>query len=211
MLWAGDQCVDFSRHDGIGTVITAALSAGLLGNRAHHSDIGGYTSLFGLRRTRELLLRWIDLAAFTPVMRTHEGNRPRDNLQIDSDDAILAHLARRTRRHLALLPYTRAALSEPGLPAQRPLFLHFPGDPATFALQECYLYGRDLPVAPVIREGATTWPVYLPRGIDWVHLWSGTRFTGGQVVTVAAPIGQPPVFRRGDSAFAALFDSVSGR
>ncbi len=46
MLWAGDQSVDFSRHDGIGTVICAALSAGMLGNAHHHSDCGGYTSLF---------------------------------------------------------------------------------------------------------------------------------------------------------------------
>ncbi len=208
LLWAGDQCVDFSRHDGIGTVITAALSAGLVGNRAHHSDIGGYTSLFGVRRTKELLLRWIDMAAFTPVMRTHEGNRPRENLQVDSDDAILAHLARMTRLHIALRPYTRAALAEPGLPAQRPLFLHFSDDAATFALQESYLYGRDLLVAPVIRAGADAWPVYLPRGVDWVHLWSGTRFAGGRTVGVAAPIGEPPVFWREDSAFAGLFGRI---
>ena len=49
MLWAGDQCVDFSRHDGLNTVICGALSSGLLGNAYHHSDIGGYTSLFGNR------------------------------------------------------------------------------------------------------------------------------------------------------------------
>lgn len=208
LLWAGDQCVDFSRHDGIGTVITGALSAGLVGNAAHHSDIGGYTSLFGLRRTKELILRWIDLAAFTPVMRTHEGNRPRDNLQIDGDPAILAHLARMTRLHLALRPYTRAALSEPGLPAQRPLFLHFAADPATATLQESYLYGRDLLVAPVIRAGVDRWPAYLPLGADWVHLWSGERFRGGQTVIVPAPFGETPVFWRDGSDAAALFEQI---
>jgi hypothetical protein len=51
LLWAGDQSVDFSRHDGIGTVITAALSSGLVGNAFSHSDVGGYTSLFGNVRT----------------------------------------------------------------------------------------------------------------------------------------------------------------
>ena len=56
--------------------ITAALSSGLLGNAYHHSDIGGYTSLFGNVRTPELVMRWAEMAAFTPVMRTHEGNRP---------------------------------------------------------------------------------------------------------------------------------------
>jgi alpha-glucosidase len=43
LLWAGDQSVDFTRHDGIGTVITGALSAGLVGNAYSHSDCGGYT------------------------------------------------------------------------------------------------------------------------------------------------------------------------
>ncbi|OYU89458.1 MAG: L-serine ammonia-lyase, partial [Burkholderiales bacterium PBB5] len=73
LLWAGDQSVDFSRHDGIGTVITAALSSGLVGNAFSHSDVGGYTSLLGNVRTEELMLRWYELGAFSPVMRTHEG------------------------------------------------------------------------------------------------------------------------------------------
>ena len=70
LLWAGDQSVDFSRHDGLVTVICGALSSGLLGNAYHHSDIGGYTSLFGNVRTPELIMRWAEMAAFTPVMRT---------------------------------------------------------------------------------------------------------------------------------------------
>ena len=89
LLWAGDQSVDFTRHDGLVTVISGALSSGLLGNAYHHSDIGGYTSLFGNVRTAELIMRWAEMAAFTPVMRTHEGNRPRDNLQIDQDPEVL--------------------------------------------------------------------------------------------------------------------------
>ena len=94
----GDQAVDFSRHDGLQTVICAALSSGLLGNAYHHSDIGGYTSIFGNVRTPELLQRWAEMAAFTAVMRTHEGNRPAENLQIDQDPQVLAHFARMTRR-----------------------------------------------------------------------------------------------------------------
>lgn len=57
MIWAGDQCVDFSRHDGLNTVVCGALSSGMLGNAYHHSDIGGYTSLFGNRRTKEVFER----------------------------------------------------------------------------------------------------------------------------------------------------------
>ncbi len=209
LLWAGDQCVDFSRHDGLATVICGALSAGLLGNATHHSDIGGYTSLFGLVRTAELLQRWAEMAAFTPVMRTHEGNRPTENLQIDSDPAITAHFARMTRIHVHLAPYVRAVLRDRGLPAQRPLFLHFEGDRATYAIQDAYLYGPDLLVAPVHRANAAAWTTYLPRGAEWIHVWSGRRHDGGQSVTVDAPVGQPPVFWRADSVWNALFRELA--
>ena len=207
LLWAGDQCVDFSRHDGIGTTITAALSAGLVGNAVSHSDIGGYTSLFGLVRTRELLMRWIDLAAFTPVMRTHEGNRPRDNLQVDDDPDVLAHFARMTQVWVHLAPYLRHTLAS-GLPAQRPLFLHFEDDPRTATIQDQYLYGPDLLVAPVLHAGVTTRDVYLPGPDRWIHLWSGTAHPSGQTTTVVAPIGEPPVFLRPGSPFADLFDAL---
>ncbi len=208
LLWAGDQCVDFSRHDGLQTVIVGALSSGVLGNAYHHSDVGGYTSLFGNVRTLELLQRWAEMAAFTPVMRTHEGNRPRDNLQVDESPEALAHFARMTRIHAHLVPYVRTLIAEAaarGLPLQRPLFLHYPDDPAGYAIQDQYLYGPDLLVAPVHAAGAAEWPVHLPAGADWVHVWSGAVHAGGQRVTVPAPIGAPPVFHRAGSAFTDLF------
>ena len=202
LLWAGDQCVDFSRHDGLRTVITAALSAGLVGNALHHSDIGGYTSLYGLVRTPELLMRWAELAAFTPVMRTHEGNDPDHNPQLDSDPAVLQHFARMTRIHVHLLPYKRTILADAarGIPAQRPLFLHFEDDPATHGIEDAYLYGPDLLVAPVHQAGAVEWTTYLPAGAAWEHVWTGGVHGGGAAITVAAPLGQPPVFLRRGSA-----------
>jgi alpha-glucosidase len=212
LLWAGDQCVDFSRHDGIGTVIRAALSSGLLGNAYHHSDLGGYTSLFGNVRTPELLMRWSELSAFSPVMRSHEGNRPDDNLQLDGDAEVLTHFVQMSRVHAALAPYVASLCDEAvemGLPLQRPLFLHHEDDPRAFEVETAYLYGRDLLVAPVIKAGAVTWTAYLPAGGEWVHLWSGERFTGGANVTVPAPIGEPPVFYRADAAMRGLFEAVA--
>jgi alpha-glucosidase len=211
LLWAGDQCVDFSRHDGLQTVICGALSSGLLGNTYHHSDIGGFTSLFGNVRTLELMQRWAEMAAFTPVMRTHEGNRPADNLQYDRSPEALAHLARMTRIHAHLAPYLRAAVkdaSERGLPVQRPLFLH-DDDPATFTIQDQYLLGSDLLVAPVHRDGARTWRVYLPGTGVWRHVWTGASLSGEAHVEVAAPIGQPPVFVRDRSAFGDLLMAMA--
>ncbi|MGJ3265308.1 MAG: alpha-glucosidase [Salinarimonas sp.] len=211
LLWAGDQSVDFSRHDGLVTVICGALSAGLVGNAYHHSDIGGYTSLFGNVRTAELMIRWAEMAAFTPVMRTHEGNRPRENIQFDDSPELLAHFARLTRVWKALAPYLQALVAEAGdtgLPCQRPLFLHYEEDARTYDVQDAYLYGRDLLVAPVWQAGRRDWTAYLPAGARWVHLWTGETYEGGRDVEVRAPFGEPPVFWREGSEFAALFEAV---
>jgi alpha-glucosidase len=211
LLWAGDQSVDFTRHDGLVTVISGALSSGLLGNAYHHSDIGGYTSLFGNVRTAELIMRWSEMAAFTPVMRSHEGNRPRDNLQIDQDPEVLSHFARMTQVYVHLVPYLKSLVDDAstrGLPVQRPLFLHFEEDARTYAIQDAYLYGPDLLVAPVWQAGKAEWTTYLPEGADWAHVWSGRRFAGGQEVTVESPLGQPPVFSRDGSRFAELFSGL---
>jgi alpha-glucosidase len=212
LLWAGDQSVDFSRHDGLVTVMSGALSSGLLGNAYHHSDIGGYTSLFGNVRTAELLMRWAEMAAFTPVMRTHEGNRPRENLQLDEDPQVLAHFARMVKLWVHLVPYLKSLVAEAvatGLPVQRPLFLHFEDDAACYSIQDCYLYGPDLLVAPVWQAGEESRTVHLPKGADWVHVWSGATCTGGTEITVPAPLGEPAIFYRRDSAHAALFRGLT--
>jgi alpha-glucosidase len=212
LLWAGDQCVDFSRHDGIGTVITAALTAGLVGNAYSHADCGGYTSLHGHIRTEELLMRWCELAAFAPVMRSHEGNRPDDNLQYDSTPELLACFARWSRVHAHLAPYVRtlcAEASQTGLPLQRPLFLEYPDDSSLFAVQDQYLYGPELLVAPVIEEGAVRREVILPGDAAWRHCWTGEDFAPG-THTIAAPLGAPPVFYRPGSGHAALFAGLAG-
>lgn len=212
LLWAGDQSVDFSRHDGLPTVICAALSSGLLGNAFHHSDIGGYTSLFGNVRTAELIMRWTEMTAFTAVMRSHEGNRPRQNLQLDEDPQLLAHFSRMTRVYRHLAPYldqlSREA-AETGLPVQRPLFLHFESDRRTYDIQSAYLYGPDLLVSPVIEPDVRELDVYLPAGAAWVHVWSGAEFKGGTEAHVDAPIGQPPVFARKGSAYTGLFAGLA--
>ncbi len=212
LLWAGDQSVDFSRHDGIGTVIRAALSSGLVGNAYHHSDVGGYTSLFGNVRTPELLMRWAELGAFSPVMRSHEGNRPDENLQIDSSPEILDHFVAMSRVHAALAPYVAtlvAAAADTGLPLQRPMFLDFEEDRGCWGIETQYCYGPELVVAPVIAADAREWDAYLPAGATWVHLWTGERWDGGRSVTVAAPFGRPPVFFRADGAHAGLFGSIA--
>ena len=212
LLWAGDQTVDFSRHDGLCTVICAALSAGMSGCGLSHSDIGGYTSMYEKVRTKELFLRWAEMNVFTPVMRTHEGNRPSTNFQYYDEDDCIKKLARLVDIHVALTPLLKELVAENaarGIPVQRPLFLHSEEDEACYCVQFEYLLGPDVLVAPVWQEGKEDWEVYLPEG-DWVHMWSG-RECGKGTWTVPAPLGEPPVFYKKNSKWAALFKELGTR
>lgn len=213
LVWAGDQCVDWSEDDGLPSVITAALSLGMSGYGLHTCDAGGYTTLFHLKRDRELMLRWLEFACFTPIMRTHEGNRPDSNIQIYSDDEMIRDAARLTRMHTALLPYLRECVrenAEEGMPVMRPLFMAEP-ECAEAYKHELYSYmlGGDMVVCPVVEQGAFTRSVWLPAG-EWVHLWSGETFARGSH-TVGAPMGEPPVFYRAESKYAELFREISGK
>ena len=212
LLWAGDQSVDFSRHDGLCTVISAALSAGMSGCGLTHSDIGGYTSLFDNTRTKEVFLRWAEMAAFTPVMRTHEGNRPDTNFQYYDDEDCMNRLARLVDIYTALAPMLKELVKEnheSGIPVQRPLFLHHEDDPRCYTEQFEYLLGEDVLVAPVWQEAQTERSVYLPEG-EWVHLWTGNAYGKG-AHTVPAPLGDTPVFYRKDSRWASLMEDIRAR
>ena len=211
LAWAGDQNVDWSEDDGLPSVITAALSLGMSGFGLHCSDAGGYTTLYGMKRSRELLLRWLEFACFTPVMRTHEGNRPDDNVQLYSDEETIRDAARLSRLHSALLPYMKACVAinaEKGVPVMRPLFFDEGADERAYERDIfSYLLGEELLVAPVVKSGEQTRRVYLPRGA-WVHLWSDERFTGGEI-SVEAPMGKIPVFYREGCEHEALFRSLA--
>lgn len=205
-IWAGDQNVDWSLDDGLASVIPAALSLGMSGYGIHTSDIGGYTTLYGMKRTKELFQRWTDFAVFTPIMRTHEGNRPTDNWQFDSDAETISHFAWATVLHAKLRDYIKHLLrenAEKGLPLMRPLFLHYEDDENTYGLKYQYLFGRDLLAAPVYQEGQEVQKLYLP-GDDWVYLWDEREFKAG-TVEIEAPIGKPAVFYRKRSAFQQMF------
>lgn len=209
LLWAGDQSVDFTMHDGLATVICAALSAGMSGCGLSHSDIGGYTSLFGNTRTKEVFLRWAEMAAFTPVMRTHEGNRPDENFQYYEDQDCMKRLARLVDVYTMLAPYMKLLVREnaqKGIPVQRPLFLHNEEDKTCYDIAYEYLLGEDMLVAPVYLEAQTKWEVYLPEG-QWIHLWTGEEYQKG-THTVEALLGDTPVFYKKDSRHAGLFEEI---
>jgi len=210
-LWAGDQSVNWELHDGIASTIPAALSVGIIGNPFTHSDIGGYTSLHGNIRSKELFDRWCEMNVFTSYMRTHEGNRPKDNFQFYHNDDTLNHMARMTHIRLALKPYIKHLFHEAtllGFPVQRPLFFHYEDDEQAYELQYQYLFGKDMMIKPVVSESQSSMNVYLPHD-EWVHIWTGKHYQGGQEVTVDCPVGYPPVFYRKKSSFSFIFELIT--
>ncbi|MCM1027039.1 MAG: alpha-glucosidase [Roseburia sp.] len=209
MMWTGDQHVDWSVDDGLPSVIPATLSLAMSGFCVTHSDVGGYTTILHMRRGRELLLRWEEMNAFSPLFRSHEGNQPVNNVQFDGDGELLEQLAHCTGLHTGLKPYLKkceAEARERGIPVMRPLFYHY-DEEALYTEKTEYLLGRDILVAPVLKEGAAERVCILP-GDQWVHLFTGEEYGGGKH-TVAAPIGRPPVFvRRASEVYEKLMGSV---
>ncbi len=194
--WIGDQEATWSEHDGLPTVVPAMINLGLAGVPYVTHDIGGFS---GGPSTKELYLRWIELGAFTPIMRTHEGNRRDVNHNWDADAETIAHFRRFARIHDALRAdflRWRGEAAASGAPMVRHLLLEFPEDREAWRVHDEYLLGGELLVAPVVREGATSRSVYFPAGAAWFDVWTGERHEGGTTAEVAAPIGSPPVFMR---------------
>jgi alpha-D-xyloside xylohydrolase len=83
-----------------------------------------------------------------------------------------------------------------GLPPMRPLFVDFPADPGAWPVDDAFLFGPDLLVAPVTQYRARGREVYLPAGSRWTDAWTGQETEGGQVVAAAAPLERIPLFLR---------------
>ncbi|KAK4292347.1 hypothetical protein Pmani_034878, partial [Petrolisthes manimaculis] len=221
LAWAGDQNVNWAFGDGLPSTIVAALSLAVSGMGVSHFDIGGYTTQApAIMRSKELLLRSAEYAVFTPVMRTHEGNKPNSNHQFYSDEDTLLQFSRLTQMHARLLPYTRSLLQQlqdNGTPIQRPLFLEFESDVGSLDVVYEYMFGSDLLVAPILYKGHDTQTAYLPGGTEtsWIHLWGSEEegeevkaITGPTNITVASPLGYPPVFYRVGSPWEELFKEI---
>ncbi len=208
ILWNGDQHTDTTRDYGLPCVMPASFSLGFSGVTMVHCDAGGFFSFLKLKRDGELLTRWMEMCAFSLMMRSHESIRPWANAQ-PYDEEVLAQTVRLTRIHKALKPYIArcAELAAQGLPAMRPDFWE-DMDAEDSRDPYAYFLGSELFVCPVIRKGAEKRKVWLPKG-NWIHLWTGRTYKGGRKHRVDAPLGRIPVFYRKDGAHAPLFREIA--
>jgi alpha-glucosidase len=209
LFWLGDQLQDWDQYDGIKTAVVGLLSGGVSGFSLLHSDTGGYVvmklSLDGrtlplIARTPELLMRWMELNAFTAVFRTHEGLDPPASAQFDTNAETMAHMLRFAKVYRGLGAYRKALVAEAaatGHPVVRHPFLHYPDDPTVRGLRYQFLLGPDLMVAPVLDPGRKAVEVYFPEGDDWTDLWTGADAgAAGEWLTLPAPLGRPAAFLR---------------
>jgi sulfoquinovosidase len=195
IFWTGDQEADFGTTDGLPTVVPALLNLGIAGIPFVTHDIAGFS---GGPSTKELFLRWTELGAFTPIMRTHDGNHKLENWSWNHDEETTSHFRRLARVHVALAPELERWAQEAARtskPIVRHLMLEFPDDPKSRSIDDQFLLGETYLVAPVVTEHARSRRVYLPPG-TWFHLWTGDRHEGGRTIEVQAPLGTPPVFTR---------------
>jgi sulfoquinovosidase len=208
-FWSGEQLATFSKYDGLPGSVPAAISFGLSGGGLWHSEAGGAISFAWARRSRDCLERWIEMSAFSPILRVGDGLRPEAAAQPWSDSEAIALLARMSGIYAALKPYHVAAATEfveDGLPPIRHPWMHYEADPRVGKLSYQYLYGRDLMVAPAMGSRSPLTELYLPQD-EWVHLWTSRIFRGGEV-SIESPVGYPAVFYRASSPFAPLFDAL---
>ena len=219
LQWGGDAVMRWNGPDGLQSLVPAALSFGLSGFPYFHAEVAGYVQQESLespdpRQERELWLRWLQLATWTCALRDHYGDHPRASIDPWLDDETLTAWRDAARIHNALVPYLYSCAAEAtqtGLPVMRFRALEVQ-DERAWTDDTSYFLGSLFLVAPVLEPGATSRTVYLPRG-QWVDYWSDTLYSGGQEVTVPAPLagGRAPVFVRAGALvpLAADFDTLA--
>ncbi len=208
--WAGDQNPTFDAYDGLASSISGLISSGLSGMSINHTDIGGFTTIitkvFKLVRTKEVMFRWLEFGAFTPVFRTHDGAYANPlNYQFYYDEEGYAFYAKMGRLHSALKWYIRLCekdATERGIPMVRSLWLHYPDDEICKTLKHQYLLGEDILVAPVCKKNAKNVKAYIPKG-NWICPYSGKVYSGGKSEKLPANLGFPPVLIRAESEISA--------
>jgi alpha-D-xyloside xylohydrolase len=210
-LWGGDNEASFSPLNGLPTVVTAGLGAGMSGMPLWTADLGGYEATPDTPNAR-LLMRWTEYAAFSPMMEVMSSANigPWDFDRNNGGGTQALDVFRKfSVLHMSLFPYRYAAAQESaktGMPIMRALVLEYQNDAQARTAKDEYLFGPDFLVAPVVDQG-TQRAVYLPPG-EWVEYWTGKQVAGGKAVVADAPVETIPLWVRAGAVLPKIPEDV---
>lgn len=202
-VWSGDIPSTF---EALRAQVCAGLNIGLSGVPWWTTDIGGFfDGDVNSPYFRELIVRWFQYGVFCPLFRLHgyrlpktpESGGPNEVWAFgDEAYAIIRELLFLRER---LRPYIMEQMHlahQKGIAPMRPLFFDFHEDEGCFAVEDQFMFGPDLLVAPVLYEGARHRQVYLPDGTTWTDVWTHQTFEGAQWITASAPLERIPLYLR---------------
>jgi alpha-D-xyloside xylohydrolase len=180
--WGGDA---ENTDSAMAASLRGGLSFGLSGFTYWSHDVGGFVQ----RAPRDLYRRWMAWGVLTSHTRAH-GIPPREPWEYDA--ALTEDFRRALNLRYSLMPYIYAQAKESsarGFPMLRPLFFEYPNDPGSWTIDDQYLFGTDLLVAPMFTSGDRR-RVYVPPGA-WIDYQSGRVYQGAGWHEI--PAGQVPV------------------
>ncbi len=190
-VWTGDNVANWEH---LHLALSMCLGLGMSGVPFVGFDIGGFEG----SPSPELFTRFLQLGALAPLCRNHTCYGTRDQEPWAFGETYEEINARTIRLRYQLLPclywlFRQASIT--GVPVMRPLLMEFQSDPATWELDDQFLLGSALLVAPVLSEGTRMRWVYLPEG-EWYDFYSNQRLRGPARVMVEAPLERIPLFVR---------------
>ena len=175
--WGGDA---ENTNSAMAATLRGGLSFGLSGFTYWSHDVGGFVQT----PARDLYRRWLGFGVLTSHTRCH-GAPPREPWGVD--EALVDDFRRAVELKYRLMPYIYAQAvhsSEHGYPMLRTLFFEYPEDQTSWYIDDEYMFGSDLLVAPLFETGETR-NVYLPPGA-WLDYQTGKTYRGGQWHRLAA-------------------------
>ena len=214
--WSGDTEASWKT---LKDQISSGLNFSLTGIPYWNSDIGGFfiwefKDKLDDPEYRELYARWLQFATFTPMMRSHGADAPREIYQFGKKgEPVYDALEKYINLRYSLLPYIYSEawqITNQQSSLMRALVMDFPKDEKVLDLNDQYMFGHSFLVAPVLKSMYTEdkkenfqqdgyRQVYLPKGTEWFDYWTGERFSGGQTIDKKAPIDILPLYVKAGS------------
>jgi alpha-D-xyloside xylohydrolase len=173
--WGGDA---ESTDDGMAAELRGGLSFGVSGFSFWSHDVGGFTANSVAAMDKNLFARWLAFGMLSSHSRCH-GEAPKEPWEYGDD--FMDEFRAIDEMKYKLMPYVYAQAkdsSEHGLPMVRALFVEFPDDAGVWNVDDEYMYGSQILVAPLLHENETARDVYLPAG-NWIDYQSGKNYSGG--------------------------------